>query len=99
MGGARGRTGDPYIRPEPASGALPLSLPALAWVKIEKDPDGMPLNAPKDGSAFFTYAPGEDGEYRFDVAGYDPEFEYWWKRGCGLQFATHFAIATPPVDI
>ena len=57
--------------------------------------------APRDGSTFITYTPGgepgEWGQSGMDFAGWDDEYQEFWKSCCGFDHVTHWmAFPKPP---
>jgi len=72
---------------------------ARACMEVRARPAGwQPIaTAPRDGSAFITFIPGEDTEHCFDISGWNEEYESFWKYGCGFEFVTHWMpLPEPP---
>jgi hypothetical protein len=59
----------------------------------------MPIeSAPRDGSAFVTYTPGDEDASRFDIAYWSHEWEAFCKFGCGFDGVTHWMPLPPPAE-
>lgn len=67
-----------------------MSADANGWQPI--------ASAPRDGTTFLTFTPGEPA-YQYDLAQFDTAHDEFGKWGCGFQYCTHWMpLPAAPVE-